>query len=108
MATPISSKVWPNLIFRYAIVHDMNLIYRMVENEKSYSGFYISWIMQFSGGFNYMIIFCVLLSMEIGLCGFIDVCSTDLERIITKMSEKKSRPTAQLREAIELHHKMIR
>lgn len=83
----------------------------MVENEKTYSGFYISWTMQFSGGFNYMILFCVLLSMEIGLCSFIDVCSTDLEGIITKMCKKKSLSSAtksQLREAIELHQKMIR
>lgn len=84
---------------------------KLVENDKTFFGYYLSWMMQFSGGFNYMIIFCILMSMEIGLCTFIDVCLADMRQIIEGFNKKiddRLKTKTELSQAIQLHQHMLK
>lgn len=73
--------------------------------------YYSQWIMQFLAGFNYLIIFGIVLSMEISLCRFISTCATDLKQIFSEINDKKVDEPEQtkviLRETIKLHQQML-
>lgn len=82
-----------------------------IADEHTFLGYYSSWLVQFLGGLNYMILFGVVLSMEIGFCKFIETCSNDLKQ--TSLSLNKSDFTNArlsktiLKEAFELHQKVL-
>lgn len=68
--------------------------------------------MQFASGVSYLTIFGVVLSMEIGFCKFVDICSNDLKQICTSLNERdftnKELTKNTLKEAIELHQEIIK
>lgn len=80
-------------------------------NEKTFVGYYVSWLVQFLGGSNYLILFAVVLTMEIALCTFIGICFDDLEQICKKVNENDlgndERSRERLKEGIQLHVKIM-
>lgn len=69
-------------------------------------------MVQFAGGFVYMVTFGVVLTMEIGFCQFISVCSNDLKQICDKFEKidlkNKELTRNTLKEGIQLHEKILK
>lgn len=66
--------------------------------------------LQALGGFNYLILFGVVLAAEIGLCKFITTCTEDVKEQFNRLGEGnfKNAPTTKaiLKDAIEIHQVM--
>lgn len=98
-------------IFRFFFVKHLDL-QGGIANPHKFGGYYMSWIVQFGGGFVYMVIFGIVLAMEIGFCQFISVCSNDLREICVKINKsdlKNSKSSRNmLKEGIQLHEEILK
>lgn len=55
-----------------------------------------------------MTVFGVVLSMEIGFCEFVYVCSNDLKQICSSINENNLTDKMKLKEAIDLHQETLK
>lgn len=81
-------------------------------DEHTFVGYYVSWIVQFMGGLDYLILFGVILTMEMEFCQFISICSNDLKKICSETNEGNLNNSEftkkKLKEGIQLHEEILK
>lgn len=103
--------------FRYILLIPLPAFFvhcslRLLGSQNAILNYYSKWFIQFMAGFNYLIIFGIVLYMEISLCEFISTCAKDLKQIFSQINDKNVDKPEQtkvvLKETIKLHQQMLK
>lgn len=91
-------------------MENFDLNSRTFPYQNTYFGFYMTWALQALGGFNYLALFGVVLSAEIGLCKFISTCAEDFTEQFKQLAHANYGDRIQtksiLKDSIEIHQHM--